>query len=78
MEENYLQSFPVLSILNVKKYQVYWYYNLRNQKNPESTELQVSLLQNIWAFDYIYGNERHNQHMLVLQNSEIESYGNDT
>lgn len=49
-----------------------------NQKNPESTELQVSLLQNIWAFDYIYGNERHNQHMLVLQNSEIESYGNDT
>lgn len=37
-----------------------------NQKNPESTELQVSLLQNIWAFDYIYGKERHNQHMLVL------------
>lgn len=44
-----------------------------NQKNPGSTELKVNLLQNIWALDYIYGEERHDQHMLVRQNSEIRS-----
>lgn len=34
MEENYLESFRVSSIMNIKKYQVYRYIISEDKKNP--------------------------------------------
>jgi len=50
--------------MNIKKYQVYRYTTSEDQKNPESTELKVSLLQNTWAFNCVCGKESHHWDML--------------
>lgn len=64
--------YPVLTLKCIRGCQYLYTQNLKRLENPESTELKVSLLQNTWAFDYIYRKESCNQDILVQKSKAVE------